>query len=53
MGFRLPLLKKLVEETGFNLFVMPYRGYGNSQGIPNEENLKKDSIVLLNILRFF
>lgn len=43
MGFRLPNLKHLYDTLQANILILSYRGYGESEGIPTEEGLVKDS----------
>ena len=35
-------------ERGYNLFCFDYRGYGESQGVPDEEGTYKDGLAALN-----
>jgi hypothetical protein len=53
MGNRLPFITKLFENTKANILMFSYRGYGFSQGSPNEEGIRKDiyvSIILIEII---
>ena len=43
MGFRLPNLYKMHNELECNLFILSYRGYGESEGEPNEDGIKIDA----------
>lgn len=44
---RIPLFKRLWEETGLALLVPSYRGYGNSEGIPHEYGISQDMTALM------
>ncbi len=44
------LMRRLNEEYGLRVFVFDYRGYGKSQGEPNEEGLLHDSRAALQWL---
>ena len=41
MGNRLPNIKYLLHQWSINLIIVDYRGYGDSEGSPNEKGLKK------------
>jgi len=43
MGFRLPNVEKINKILKANVFMVSYRGYGESQGAPTEEGLKIDA----------
>lgn len=43
MGHRLPNIAKMHQELKANIFILSYRGYGESEGEPNEEGLKIDA----------
>ncbi|KAG2455082.1 hypothetical protein HYH02_000904 [Chlamydomonas schloesseri] len=43
MSFRLPFLRLLVYRLNVVVFAMSYRGYGLSEGRPNEAGLKRDA----------
>jgi hypothetical protein len=43
MGFRLTNIKQLYEDVGVNVFILSYRGYGESQGVPGEEGILLDA----------
>ena len=45
MGFRLPDLKKMNKVLNVNIFILSYRGYGESEGIPDENGLALDAEV--------
>lgn len=46
MGQRQPSMKIQHSALKMNLFLVSYRGYGSSTGIPNEEKILQDSKVL-------
>merc|ERR1719295_1888750 len=48
MGFRIPNLKALHDELNVNIFILSYRGYGESEGVPNEDGLKIDAMAGLD-----
>lgn len=43
MGFRLPNLVLLHKHLGYNVFIVSYRGYGESEGTPGEEGMLLDA----------
>jgi pimeloyl-ACP methyl ester carboxylesterase len=43
MGHRIPNIKQLVTKLGFNVFILSYRGYGESDGEPEEYGIKEDA----------
>jgi abhydrolase domain-containing protein 13 len=43
IGFRLPLAKSFVDGVNCNVFMLEYRGYGNSEGIPSEDGIILDA----------
>ena len=43
IGFRLPLYRTLFNLLGCNILAIDYRGYGNSEGTPNESGLTNDA----------
>ena len=43
MGLRLPNMYELWRRLSVNIFMVSYRGYGRSQGVPTEEGLKMDA----------
>ncbi|GAX75394.1 hypothetical protein CEUSTIGMA_g2838.t1 [Chlamydomonas eustigma] len=43
MSFRLPFFKGLIQALDCPIFAVSYRGYGKSQGRPNEKGLKLDA----------
>ena len=45
MGFRLPNLHAIHNELNANIFIISYRGYGESEGTPNEEGIKIDAMA--------
>eukprot|EP00485_Elphidium_margaritaceum_P000800 CAMPEP_0202688636 /NCGR_PEP_ID=MMETSP1385-20130828/4124_1 /ASSEMBLY_ACC=CAM_ASM_000861 /TAXON_ID=933848 /ORGANISM="Elphidium margaritaceum" /LENGTH=308 /DNA_ID=CAMNT_0049343655 /DNA_START=158 /DNA_END=1084 /DNA_ORIENTATION=- len=44
MGFRLPNLVAIHEKLNMNIFIISYRGYGESEGIPGEDGMKMDAV---------
>eukprot|EP01083_Nonionella_stella_P077449 211523_1 len=50
IGYRLNNAKALYQ-LGINVFLVEYRGYGNSEGIPSEAGLIKDSLAALEYLQ--
>lgn len=42
IGFRLPFVKYILTDLGFNCLIVGYRGYGHSQGTPSEKGLQID-----------
>eukprot|EP01084_Bolivina_argentea_P291155 500374_1 len=48
MGFRLPNLVAIHNRLNVNIFIISYRGYGESEGIPNEEGIKIDALTAFN-----
>lgn len=51
VGHRLPIGKVLVESLGCNVFMLEYRGYGLSTGIPDESGLAVDAQTALDYIR--
>ena len=51
IGHRVPIAKVLEENVGCNVFMLEYRGYGMSTGIPNEEGLMVDAQTALDYIR--
>ncbi|GLC33820.1 hypothetical protein PLESTB_000508200 [Pleodorina starrii] len=45
MSFRLPFLRLLVHRLNVVVFAMSYRGYGLSEGQPNQRGLQKDAVA--------
>ena len=43
IGHRVPIARILVENTGCNVLMLEYRGYGMSTGTPNEDGLMIDA----------
>ena len=52
MGFRLPDLRKMLENLDINVFILSYRGYGESEGAPDEEGLMIDAEVRISSILF-
>jgi len=48
MGFRLPNLVSLHSKLNVNIFILSYRGYGESEGSPNEDGIKIDAVAGLD-----
>jgi len=51
IGHRVPIAKVLEENTGCNVLMLEYRGYGMSTGVPNEEGLIIDAQTGLEWIR--
>ncbi|KAI8137101.1 Alpha/Beta hydrolase protein [Fennellomyces sp. T-0311] len=51
MGHRLPIAKVFHERHGCNVVMLSYRGYGFSEGKPNEKGLRIDAQTLLDYVR--
>ena len=51
VGHRLPIGKVLSESLGCNVFMLEYRGYGMSTGIPEENGLAIDAQTALDYIR--
>ncbi|KAJ1342260.1 hypothetical protein BSLG_003183 [Batrachochytrium salamandrivorans] len=51
MGHRLPIARLLMERLNCNVFMLSYRGYGHSQGTPNEKGIKIDAQAALDYIR--
>lgn len=43
IGFRLPNIVELINKSEVNVLIVGYRGYGHSEGTPNEAGLKLDA----------
>jgi fermentation-respiration switch protein FrsA (DUF1100 family) len=43
IGHRLPMVQMLQQVVDCNIFMLSYRGYGLSEGVPNESGLKLDA----------
>lgn len=50
MGHRLPNLQKMHKELDCNIFILSYRGYGESEGEPNEEGIKIDADTVMEYI---
>lgn len=50
MGHRLPIMKRIADLVPVNFFVISYRGYGLSEGFPNEVGIRKDAQAALDYL---
>jgi len=51
IGFRIINARQLYSETGCNVLLVDYRGYGNSDGEPSERGLNLDAQACLDYLR--
>ncbi|KAI8979633.1 Alpha/Beta hydrolase protein [Mycotypha africana] len=51
MGHRLPIAKQFYNRYKCNVVMLSYRGYGKSDGSPNEKGLKIDSQTMLDYVR--
>lgn len=51
IGHRIPIAKILEENSGCNVFMLEYRGYGLSTGTPTEEGLMIDAQTALDYIR--
>jgi len=51
LSHRLPNIKLMVEKLSCNVFIVSYRGYGQSTGSPSEIGLKLDSTAALLYLQ--
>ncbi|KAK3394245.1 Alpha/Beta hydrolase protein [Podospora didyma] len=51
IGHRLPIARMLISNTGCNVFMLEYRGYGISTGEPDESGLNIDAQTALDYLR--
>lgn len=51
MGHRLPIARRIVDFTDANIMMISYRGYGESEGEPDETGIRKDAQAALNHLR--
>jgi cephalosporin-C deacetylase-like acetyl esterase len=47
VGARLPYIDVLVKRLNTNVFIVAYRGYGNSEGSPSEDGLRMDAEAAL------
>lgn len=50
MGLRLPNIQRLYQHCNVNIFVLSYRGYGHSAGIPSEQGVYRDAEAALDFL---
>ncbi|CAO3579642.1 unnamed protein product [Absidia cylindrospora] len=50
MGHRLPVAKVFYEKLGYNVVMLSYRGYGLSEGKPNEKGLNVDAQTALDYI---
>lgn len=47
MGLRMDIIEQFVVHLSVNVFIVSYRGYGHSEGVPTEEGLKLDAEAAL------
>lgn len=47
MGFRLPNIAQIFRAVDVNIFILSYRGYGDSEGSPNEAGLMIDADTVM------
>ncbi|KAL5111324.1 Protein ABHD13 [Taenia crassiceps] len=50
IGHRLPIAKLLYDACGANIFLLEYRGYGYSNGQPNEHGIYSDAMAAFDYL---
>lgn len=48
VGHRLPILRRLSDMVDVNFFALSYRGYGESEGSPNEVGIRRDAQAALD-----
>ena len=48
IGHRLPIIKILCSQTGVNVLLVEYRGYGKSQGRPSEDGMETLTNIVIN-----
>lgn len=51
VGGRVDLIRDLHDAVGVSIFIVSYRGYGDSDGSPSEEGLYRDAQAALEYLR--
>ncbi|CAO3690284.1 unnamed protein product [Umbelopsis ramanniana] len=51
MGHRLPIAQVFYEKFNANVVMLSYRGYGLSEGTPNDKGLRIDSQTMLDYVR--
>ena len=51
IGFRLENIKEMYEEYGANVLILSYRGYGESEGQPNEEGILLDCTTVFSYMQ--
>ncbi|OLY78591.1 Protein bem46 [Smittium mucronatum] len=51
IGHKLPEAKSLFDKLGCNIFMLSYRGFGLSEGIPSEKGIRIDAECALSYLR--
>lgn len=50
MGHRLPIAQRIADVVNVNVFMLSYRGYGKSEGEPEEKGIRKDAQCALEYL---
>ncbi|KAJ9069070.1 bem46 protein, variant [Entomophthora muscae] len=50
IGHRLPIAANLYRQNKCNVLMVSYRGYGKSQGIPDESGIRQDSQAALDFI---
>jgi hypothetical protein len=51
LGDRVDLIRELHDAVGVSIFIVSYRGYGDSEGSPSEQGLYRDAQAALEYLR--
>jgi fermentation-respiration switch protein FrsA (DUF1100 family) len=51
MGLRMESLKMMYDTLNVNILILSYRGYGESEGVPNEEGLYQDAEAAFQYVR--
>lgn len=51
MGMRMDNLEEIYRKVKANVFILSYRGYGRSEGVPSEKGLEYDAQATLEYLR--
>ncbi|KAI3653970.1 hypothetical protein MP228_000689 [Amoeboaphelidium protococcarum] len=51
MGHRLPIVKKIMSELNVDVFIFSYRGYGKSEGQPDEKGIKEDAVAAMEYVQ--
>jgi len=50
LSHRLPCIRDIIRRLNCNVFIVSYRGYGNSSGEPNEEGIRIDALTIYHYL---